>query len=245
LATILSTETVRKWTSRPCWFFCPKSLPENRACGTFLIGINDLTWMAESCAHCFPQFMCTASQPCAALPKKAAWDFFPCRSRTSPFRDGLAHNLFHTICEETQARQAGPATASRARLYSKRNAGCPAGCRGRRTRDGARACLKFGLALLSPMESRTWMPGAQFAHIVFHSLCAKSRNNRRPRPVRHIDAECQKLVQEKFSLINQATCIRYLRLRTILSTQNVQKPGSDRPATARHAASFFSSKISS
>lgn len=182
--------------------------------------------MAKACAHCFPQFVCTAGQPGTRLPKKAAWTFFPCRSRTSLFRNGLAHNLFHTICEETQARRASPAMASRARLYRKRNAGCLARCRGRRARHSGPACLKFRLALLLPMKSMTWIPGAQFAHIVFHSLCAKSRSNWRPRPVRHIDAGCLKLVQERFSLINQATCIRCVRLRTILSTQNVQKPGS-------------------
>jgi hypothetical protein len=53
LATILSTESVRKWTSvGMSW------LPKNEACISFVKAIKHLDALQRPRAHRFPQFMC-------------------------------------------------------------------------------------------------------------------------------------------------------------------------------------------
>lgn len=93
----------------------------------------------------------------------------------------------------------------------------------RARRQSCPVCLKFGLAPLCSMKSRTWTASDWLAHIVFHSLCAKPSLGTRTNLLRCINTNCLKLVQEAFSLINQRACSCCVRLRTILSTKNVKK----------------------
>lgn len=169
LATILSTETVRKWTSASQRKICLKIGHAE------LFSKESTAWIGWlSLAHIVFHSLC--AQPGewkGGVPKKAACGFFPFRSRTSPRLCHVAHNLFHKICEETQTVQAGLAMSSRARLYRKRDRRCPARHHGRRIPVSRRGCLKFRLVAPSPMKSRTWVASAPFAHIVFHNLCAK------------------------------------------------------------------------
>jgi hypothetical protein len=66
------------------------------------------------------------------------------------------------------------------------------------------------------LDSSAWDARACFAHIVFHRLCAKLEHN--------VDkAPCLKNGLRNFSLTNQRPWRRCVRLRTILSTKNVQR----------------------
>jgi hypothetical protein len=80
----------------------------------------------------------------------------------------------------------------------------------------SRICLNFVLAGLLPFDSRTCALAVRFAHIVFHSLCAKQSGCGNNPP-------CLKFRLKSFSITNQGLEQRCARLRTILSTKNVKK----------------------
>jgi hypothetical protein len=104
LATILSTESVRKWIKSLVF-----RLLKNEACICFSKAIKHLACCAGLCSHCFPQFMCKAcrlsvqtgaSGISRRLLKNAAAGICPLNSNTLILIKALAHNLFHKICEE-------------------------------------------------------------------------------------------------------------------------------------------------
>lgn len=99
-------------------------------------------------------------------------------------------------------------------------------------------CLYFERAYLSSLDSSTCDLLTALAHIVFHSLCAKS-GARRNNP------SCLKIGLNNFSLTNQGVWLSYVRLRTILSTKNVKKrAGPEHASRLIMAAAIFSGRIS-
>jgi hypothetical protein len=69
------------------------------------------------------------------------------------------------------------------------------------------------------VKSKGWDVIDALAHIVFHSFCEKFR----PVTQGHRQAACSKNRRRTLYLANQLFRVRFLRLRTILSTKNVHK----------------------
>lgn len=142
----------------------------------------------------------------------------------------------HAVSIFVKRRHYTPGMPGRGGWASRRHGRAVGLCTGR-------VCPKNRLATEYPIESMTCQGGAALAHIVFHSLCAKSvtvawridrggTNGGLPPPRPGSSGEglwksglCIKNMQRKFFLINQGDRDGYVRLRTILSTKNVKKAG--------------------
>jgi hypothetical protein len=111
------------------------------------------------------------------LLKKTAVDICPLNSNTLTSIKALAHNLFHKICEEAQVDEEVSVGMPGRRSGAGSSAGDPAGV----VRSGwdytspgrHRVCPNFVLANDFPLNSWACTAIGGFAHIVFHSLCAK------------------------------------------------------------------------
>jgi hypothetical protein len=178
------------------------------------------------------------------LHKKSAAHIFLLYSKALMSIKTFAHNLFHTICAEHvaakfhyhanpprirwrwQASRTGKDYTSKTRrvLVSPVIPG---------TTAQAGDCLKNRLALVSLIESSTWPKLLGFAHLVFHSLCAKTAAWAKR-------SRCSKVERHILYVWNQGLGHCYVCLRTILSTKCVQKHRVRNACLSyRKLASFF------